>query len=152
MALIGFDDLELGNILHPALTVIRQPAALLGETAARLLFHRVAGDRPMNMEAQRVVLPVELVLRHSCGCAYTLELEAAPALFPAKAAQTSPRAPGSKAAPQVRAASAKMLAAAGSKAVLPAARRDLAGPLLSAKSHTAGHRPLGSKAGCKSTP
>jgi LacI family transcriptional regulator len=61
-ALVGFDDLELADLLHPALTVIEQDASALGHRAAELLFSRLAGDlRP----AQRMVLPVRLVPRGS---------------------------------------------------------------------------------------
>jgi LacI family transcriptional regulator len=66
MALIGFDDIELAGLLHPRLTVVRQPAAELGRRAAELLFERLAGGR--SAQPQRVVLPTELVVRASCGC------------------------------------------------------------------------------------
>lgn len=61
-ALVGFDDLELADLLRPALTVIEQDASALGHTAAELLFSRLAGDhRPI----QRIVLPTRLVSRGS---------------------------------------------------------------------------------------
>lgn len=67
VALVGFDDFELAEILHPTLTVVRQPASELGRVAANLLFDRMKrGEFPE--EGSRVVLPVELVLRRSCGC------------------------------------------------------------------------------------
>lgn len=61
-ALIGFDDLELADLLQPGLTVIEQDAAALGRTAAELLFARLDGDR---RPAQRVVLPTRLIARGS---------------------------------------------------------------------------------------
>jgi LacI family transcriptional regulator len=61
-ALIGFDDLELADLLRPSLTVIEQDASALGRTAAELLFARIAGDR---RPIQRVVLPTRLVARGS---------------------------------------------------------------------------------------
>jgi LacI family transcriptional regulator len=67
VALIGFDDFELAEILHPTLTVVRQPASELGRVAANLLFDRIKrGEFPE--EGNRVVLPVELIIRRSCGC------------------------------------------------------------------------------------
>jgi LacI family transcriptional regulator len=67
VALIGFDDFELAEILHPTLTVVRQPASELGHVAANLLFDRIKrGEFPE--EGNRIVLPVELVIRRSCGC------------------------------------------------------------------------------------
>jgi LacI family transcriptional regulator len=67
VALIGFDDFELAEILHPTLTVVRQPADEVGRVAAGLLFERLKHDE-FPKEGNRVVLPVELVLRRSCGC------------------------------------------------------------------------------------
>jgi LacI family transcriptional regulator len=67
VALIGFDDFELAEILHPTLTVVRQPADEVGRVAAGLLFDRLKRDE-FPKEGSRVVLPVELVLRRSCGC------------------------------------------------------------------------------------
>jgi LacI family transcriptional regulator len=67
LALAGFDDFELAEVLQPTLTVVRQPAAELGTVAAGLLFNRLAGE-PLPKQGREVVLPVELVVRRSCGC------------------------------------------------------------------------------------
>jgi LacI family transcriptional regulator len=61
-ALIGFDDLELADLLRPSLTVIEQDASALGRSAAELLFARIAGDR---RPVQCLVLPTRLVPRGS---------------------------------------------------------------------------------------
>lgn len=61
-ALIGFDDVELADLLRPSLTVIEQDASELGRIAAELLFARIAGDR---RPIQRVVLPTKIVPRGS---------------------------------------------------------------------------------------
>lgn len=67
MALAGFDDFDIADVLQPALTVVRQPVLPVGEMAARMLFHRIArGEYPAR--GNRLVLPVELVVRRSCGC------------------------------------------------------------------------------------
>lgn len=66
-ALVGFDDFDIADVLQPALTVVRQPVYQIGETAANLLFQRIA-SREFPIKGQRVVLPVELVVRRSCGC------------------------------------------------------------------------------------
>lgn len=67
VAVVGFDDFEMAEILHPTLTVVRQPADELGRVAANLLFERMkSGEFPTH--GNRVVLPVELVVRRSCGC------------------------------------------------------------------------------------
>lgn len=75
IALVGFDDLELGDLLHPALTVVRQPATELGQAAGRILFSKLNKQSPSPGVVQ-TVLPVELVLRHSCGCPYKPGLSA----------------------------------------------------------------------------
>ena len=62
VALVGFDDFELADLLHPAVTVVAQDPSALGERAAQLLFDRIHGDtRP----AERVTLPTELIVRGS---------------------------------------------------------------------------------------
>jgi LacI family transcriptional regulator len=69
IALIGFDDLELAELLSPALTVVRQPAANLGTQAARILFERIgAATTTEGGFGIKLVLPVEFVVRNSCGC------------------------------------------------------------------------------------
>jgi LacI family transcriptional regulator len=67
VALVGFDDFELADLTSPTLTVVRQPAQEMGRVATNLLFDRIArGELPRT--GNRIVLPVEIVLRHSCGC------------------------------------------------------------------------------------
>lgn len=66
LAFIGFDDFALADILRPALTVVRQPVELAGEQAAQLLFSRLNGGA--DLPTQKLNLPVELILRRSCGC------------------------------------------------------------------------------------
>lgn len=69
MALVGFDDFELAGLLSPSLTVVRQPATGLGLQAARILFERIdAGDQLESSFGVKLVLPVEFVIRNSCGC------------------------------------------------------------------------------------
>ena len=69
MALVGFDDFELAGLLSPSLTVVRQPATGLGMQAARILFERIdAHDQQESSFGVKLVLPVEFVIRNSCGC------------------------------------------------------------------------------------
>jgi LacI family transcriptional regulator len=67
LALAGFDDFELAEVLHPTLTVVRQSAGDIGTGGANLLFERLSGARTAKA-GREVVLPVELVVRRSCGC------------------------------------------------------------------------------------
>ncbi|MEW2545590.1 LacI family DNA-binding transcriptional regulator [Streptomyces sp. NPDC047002] len=62
VAVIGFDDLPMARHTEPPLTTVRQPARLLGETAARMLLDHLAGAPAPDVP---VVLPTELVVRRS---------------------------------------------------------------------------------------
>lgn len=62
VALVGFDDFELADLLSPGITVIAQDSAQLGRTAADLLFRRLDG---VGGDHQRVVLPTRLIPRGS---------------------------------------------------------------------------------------
>ncbi len=66
IALIGFDDFEIAALLHPRLTLVRQPATELGRRAAELLFERLDGRS--SSPSRRVVLATDLIVRESCGC------------------------------------------------------------------------------------
>jgi LacI family transcriptional regulator len=67
VALVGFDDFDLADLTSPPLTVVRQPAQEMGRVATNLLFDRICrGESPQT--GNRIVLPVEIVLRRSCGC------------------------------------------------------------------------------------
>jgi LacI family transcriptional regulator len=62
VALIGFDDLELADLLKPGVTVVAQDAAALGRTAAERLFRRLDGSPPAP---ERIELPTRLIARGS---------------------------------------------------------------------------------------
>lgn len=62
VALVGFDDFELAELLSPPVTVVAQDPARLGRSAAGLLFRRLEGaDDP----PQRISLPTRLIPRGS---------------------------------------------------------------------------------------
>ncbi len=65
VALIGFDDFEMADLMHPGITAVRQPVEEMSRRAAEMLFERMAGEQ--HAPARRVMLPVELVVRGSCG-------------------------------------------------------------------------------------
>ncbi|TQM15323.1 LacI family DNA-binding transcriptional regulator [Pseudonocardia kunmingensis] len=44
VALVGFDDVLLGDLLSPGITVVAQDPVAIGRTAATLLFSRIGGD------------------------------------------------------------------------------------------------------------
>lgn len=62
LALVGFDDFELADLLSPGVTVIAQDPGTMGETAAELLFRRLEGEAG---PPQRIEIPGRLVVRGS---------------------------------------------------------------------------------------
>ena len=67
LALAGFDDFDLADLISPPLTVVRQPTREMGRAAANILFGRIERGEPPQI-GEQTVLPVEIVLRRSCGC------------------------------------------------------------------------------------
>ena len=62
VALVGFGDFPLAEMLDPPVTVVTHDPAELGLTAAQLLFRRLDGDRSAS---EHIVCPVDLVPRGS---------------------------------------------------------------------------------------
>ena len=62
VALVGFDDVTLGDLLDPALTVVAQDPAAMGRAAARALFERIDGLATPPREFQ---VPTRLIPRGS---------------------------------------------------------------------------------------
>jgi LacI family transcriptional regulator len=62
VALVGFDDVELADLLRPGLTVVAQDAAALGRTAAERLFGQLDGGL---LVPERIELPTRLITRGS---------------------------------------------------------------------------------------
>lgn len=65
VALVAFDDLPAAMVVDPFLTAAVQPAYEMGRRAAELLLGRLDGTE--TGPAQEILLPVELVVRHSSG-------------------------------------------------------------------------------------
>jgi len=62
LAIVGFDEVPLADLLQPALTVVAQDTATIGRTAVELLRKRIADpSRPV----ETVVVPLELKIRGS---------------------------------------------------------------------------------------
>ena len=62
MALVGFDDFPLADLLDPPLTVIRQDVSRIGKTVADMLFQRIDGN---TAPPRHLVLDPTLVVRGS---------------------------------------------------------------------------------------
>ncbi|MEU6058760.1 LacI family DNA-binding transcriptional regulator [Streptomyces sp. NPDC047097] len=62
VSLVGYDDIELADLIEPSMTVVHQDPAALGQKAAQQLFSRLRGDRT---PPQTFVLPTRLIVRAS---------------------------------------------------------------------------------------
>lgn len=63
--LIGFDDFEAATLSTPAVSVVSHDIALMGKTAAEMVFARLSGD---DSARRTHVLPTTLILRGSEHC------------------------------------------------------------------------------------
>ena len=62
VALIGFDDVALADVLDPAVSVVAQDPQALGRSAADILFRRLDGDTSPTVHQ---IVPVKLIARGS---------------------------------------------------------------------------------------
>ncbi len=62
VAVVGFDEVMLGDLLEPGLTVVAQDPAAMGAAASELLFRRMDGD---TGPTQIRVIPTRLIVRGS---------------------------------------------------------------------------------------
>lgn len=62
LAIVGFDEVPLADLLQPALTVVAQNTAEIGRTAVELLRARIADP---DRAVQTVIVPTDLIVRGS---------------------------------------------------------------------------------------
>src|SRR5207253_1708529 len=62
IALIGFDDIPLADLVDPPISVVAQDPQAIGRAAAELLFRRLDGDASPTVH---LVMPVQLIARGS---------------------------------------------------------------------------------------
>jgi LacI family transcriptional regulator len=62
VALIGFDDFPVADMLSPPVTVVAQDPMTIGQAAARRLFARLDGD---ESPGQQISVPTQLIVRGS---------------------------------------------------------------------------------------
>ncbi|MEO8266542.1 MAG: LacI family DNA-binding transcriptional regulator [Ilumatobacteraceae bacterium] len=62
IALVGFDDVPMSDLLDPAITVLAQDPAAIGRQAATTLFARLDGDRSST---QTYIVPTTMITRGS---------------------------------------------------------------------------------------
>jgi LacI family transcriptional regulator len=71
LAIVGFDDFELAEVIGTPLTVVSQDPSELARSAAELLFRHLEESRAATRSANlpvKMVFPTRLVIRASCGC------------------------------------------------------------------------------------
>ncbi len=66
IAIAGFDDTPVARYLTPPLTTVHVPISELGTLAMQRLINHLRTGKRLNRE--HGVLPVETVIRQSCGC------------------------------------------------------------------------------------
>lgn len=62
VAVVGFDDFPLAELVEPAVTVVAQDTTLMGRTAAQALFRRIDGD---SSDPREFWIPTTLIRRGS---------------------------------------------------------------------------------------
>jgi LacI family transcriptional regulator len=65
IALISFDDIDLFKLTNPGITAVAQPVEEIGRKAFHLLLDQM--NKKDLGKKNKVVLPVDLVIRRSCG-------------------------------------------------------------------------------------
>jgi len=64
LSLVGFDNLDISANVDVPLTTVAQPAFEIGRTAGEMIIAKIARA---TTSIQRRILPVQLVIRRSCG-------------------------------------------------------------------------------------
>ncbi len=62
VALLGFDDFDLADLLQPSVSVVAQDPAAMGQLSAQLLLRRIGSA---DFEPERHVIPTRLIVRES---------------------------------------------------------------------------------------
>jgi LacI family transcriptional regulator len=70
LAVVGFDDFELAEVLGTPLTVVRQAPTGMARAAAELLFKKILNLQQGAEQTQtaKMLFPTALIIRRSCGC------------------------------------------------------------------------------------
>jgi len=66
IAIVSKDNIELASLIDPPLTTVASPTYQMGVEAMNMLIRLIAGKR---LDKKRIVMPTELIVRKSCGCA-----------------------------------------------------------------------------------
>ncbi len=66
VAVISFDDVDYFRFVTPPVTAVAQPIQEIGKKAVMLLNEQISGERKRKVP-RNIVLPVEMIVRKSCG-------------------------------------------------------------------------------------
>ncbi len=66
IAVVGFDDIFTGRIVHPGLTTVHMPISEMGRKSMEYLIKLIEGEE--ELIGHEEVLSTGLVIRESCGC------------------------------------------------------------------------------------
>ncbi len=64
VAVVGYDDIAAASLVRPALSTVRQDGMEMGKRAVREILRFIRDPQP---PPSRVILPVQLIIRESCG-------------------------------------------------------------------------------------
>lgn len=67
MAVMGFDNVRMSNLVEPKLTTVEVPFHKMGVYGARLLFDIIEGEEEENAEPKTILLQSKLKIRKSSG-------------------------------------------------------------------------------------
>jgi DNA-binding LacI/PurR family transcriptional regulator len=69
LALVGFDNLEISAHVDIPITTVAQPTFEMGKLAGEILLNKVksVATERVFCPSQRRVLPVQMIVRQSCG-------------------------------------------------------------------------------------
>ncbi|MDO9547980.1 MAG: substrate-binding domain-containing protein, partial [Candidatus Marinimicrobia bacterium] len=68
IAIVGFDDISTSQYITPALTTVRVPLYKMGQLVGKTLIQKINSDSTEQLTvAERIVIPLELIIRESCG-------------------------------------------------------------------------------------
>lgn len=68
IAIVGFDDISTSQYITPALTTVRVPLFKMGQLVGKTLLQKINADMSEELAvAERIVIPLEIIIRESCG-------------------------------------------------------------------------------------
>lgn len=67
VAIVGFDNVRMSNLVEPKLTTVEVPLHKMGVYGARLLFDLIEGGEDEREEPRTILLQSKMKIRKSCG-------------------------------------------------------------------------------------